>query len=239
MKKTFLYLLLSLTFVVLSCGEGGNVERKIAVKAKAKTKKKVERQRPLVPEKPNCIEYHLNANKIFRDGNDVHMQVAREIGVGPFASRDEIKSEFDKMVAIDDASYADAFVLDNLTHSTPYLVPRAAELLQEIGYAFQDSLRNKHKSEYSVIVTSVLRTDADIKKLSRRNRNSIKESAHRYGTTVDISYARFSKHDEKDEDVSEYDLKHVLIEVLRDFREQGRCYVKYEIKQGCFHITAR
>jgi hypothetical protein len=27
--------------------------------------------------------------------------------------------------------------------------------------------------------------------------------------------------------------------VLRDFREAGRCYVKYEVKQGCFHITTR
>lgn len=32
-------------------------------------------------------------------------------------------------------------------------------------------------------------------------------------------------------------LKWVLSEVLRDFREQGRCYVKYEVKQGCFHMT--
>ena len=34
-------------------------------------------------------------------------------------------------------------------------------------------------------------------------------------------------------------LKWVLAEVLRDMRESGRCYVKYEVKQGCFHITVR
>ena len=88
-------------------------------------------------------------------------------------------------------------------------------------------------------MTSVLRTDDDIKRLSKRNINSIPNSAHRYGTTIDISYARFSKLNESDDDVTEYDLKQVLTEVLRDFREQGRCYVKYEVKQGCFHITAR
>jgi hypothetical protein len=27
--------------------------------------------------------------------------------------------------------------------------------------------------------------------------------------------------------------------VLRDMRQQGRCYIKYEVKQGCFHMTAR
>ena len=31
----------------------------------------------------------------------------------------------------------------------------------------------------------------------------------------------------------------ILSEVLRDMREQGRCYIKYEVKQGCFHMTVR
>ena len=231
MKKNLLYLLLSLLFVIVSCG--GNVDNGGVQKSKT------ERKRPPVPQKPNKIAYHLNANRIFRDLNDVHMDAAREIGVGPFASRADISKVSHKLVAVDADRYKDAFVLDNLTHSTPHLVPQAAKLLQDIGYAFQDSLRNKHKSEYSVIVTSVLRTDDDIKKLSKKNVNSIKDSPHRYGTTIDISYARFSKCNERSEDVSEYDLKAVLTEVLRDFREQGRCYVKYEVKQGCFHITAR
>ena len=34
-------------------------------------------------------------------------------------------------------------------------------------------------------------------------------------------------------------LKYVLSEVLRDKRQEGRCYVKYEVKQGCFHMTVR
>ena len=34
-------------------------------------------------------------------------------------------------------------------------------------------------------------------------------------------------------------LKYVLCEVLRDLRQAERCAVKYEVKQGCFHITTR
>ena len=230
MKNIFLYLILFSLSVVVSCGNS---------KGSAEVETKVERQRPPVPEKPNKIAYHLNANKIFRDGNDVHLSTASKIGINPLASRDGIKDASRELVAIDAECYAESFVLDKLTHSTPHLVPEAAALLEEIGYAFQDSLRNKHKTEYRVIVTSVLRTDADIKSLSKRNVNSIPDSPHRYATTIDISYARFSKIDEDAENVSEYDLKAVLTEVLRDFRELGRCYVKYEIKQGCFHITAR
>ena len=236
MKKVFLYLLVLSLFVLASCGGSGKGG---VSDGKKKNKYKVERKRTPVPAKPNKIAYHLNANRIFRDGNDVHLATATKIGIEPLATREEIKDATRELVAIDDPCFGDAFVLYNLTHSTPHLVPEAAQLLQEIGYAFQDSLRNKHKSEYSVVVTSVLRTDDDIKRLSKRNINSIPNSAHRYGTTIDISYARFSKLNESDDDVTEYDLKQVLTEVLRDFREQGRCYVKYEVKQGCFHITAR
>jgi len=31
----------------------------------------------------------------------------------------------------------------------------------------------------------------------------------------------------------------VLSEVLNDMRQNKRCYVKYEVKQGCYHITVR
>ena len=34
-------------------------------------------------------------------------------------------------------------------------------------------------------------------------------------------------------------LKWVLSEVLNDMRKNNRCWVKYEVKQGCFHITVR
>ena len=36
-----------------------------------------------------------------------------------------------------------------------------------------------------------------------------------------------------------YTLKLVLSEVLRDLRKADKCYIKYELKQGCFHITTR
>ena len=33
--------------------------------------------------------------------------------------------------------------------------------------------------------------------------------------------------------------KGILSEVLEDLRLAGACYVKFEKKQSCFHITAR
>lgn len=190
------------------------------------------------PEKPNRILY-LNANRLFRDDNDKHLSAVAKIGIKPLASREGIKNASREMRLVGGAMrYGESFVVDKLTHSSPFLVPEAAKLLQDIGTAFHDSLRNKHLPAYSIIVTSLLRTDADVKSLSRSNINASKRSVHCYGTTFDITYTRFAKHDDEGPDARDVDLKAVLTEVLRDLRAQGRCYVKYEIKQACFHITA-
>jgi len=195
--------------------------------------------KPAVPAKRNKI-YYLNAGRIFRDDNDTHLSAVGKIGIKPLASRDGINNASRELCLVGGAMrFGESYVVDKLAHSSPFLVPEAARLLQDIGEAFHDSLRNKHLPAYSVIVTSVLRTDADIKKLSRTNINASKRSVHCYGTTFDITYTRFAKHDDEGPDARDVDLKAVLTEVLRDLREQGRCYVKYEIKQACFHITTR
>ena len=64
-----------------------------------------------------------------------------------------------------------------------------------------------------------------------------------YGTTFDICYNRYTTVSDPDgaprRAVRNDTLKWVLSEVLRDMRDNKRCYVKYEVKQGCFHITVR
>ena len=132
---------------------------------------------------------------------------------------------------------------NSLTHSIPFLVPKASALLDSIGANFLDSLENKGLNPNQVIVTSVLRTQDDVKKLRRVNGNASANSVHMFGTTFDISYKRFFKVEDPDgrpmQDVRADTLKLVLSEVLRDLKKKDMCYVKYELKQGCFHITAR
>ena len=131
--------------------------------------------------------------------------------------------------------------VDKLNSSIPYLVPRAAVLLQDIGRAYFDSLQVKGIPLHKLIVTSVLRTRDDVAKLRNRNGNATENSCHLYGTTFDMCYNRYKTVEDPDGParrmVRNDTLKWVLSEVLRDFREQGRCYVKYEVKQGCFHMT--
>ena len=136
------------------------------------------------------------------------------------------------------------YSIAKLTHSIPYLTDGAAELLDMIGKNFLDSLESKGLNPNKIIVTSVLRTQEDVKKLQKSgNPNAVSNSAHCYATTFDITYTYYDKSWFKKfrfcESVETETLKKVLGEVLRDLRKQKKCYVKYEVKQRCFHITTR
>ncbi len=194
---------------------------------------------PVSQGKPNKIVY-WNCNREFNDMNDKHLKAAKKVGIEPLKARAEIPDASKKLYFVGGSlRFGEPYVVDNLTHSSPFLVKEAVDLLHEIGQAFQDSLKNKHMPPYSVLVSSVLRTDDDVKKLSKRNVNASQRSVHCYGTTFDISYKRFVKHDDEGVDAKQVYLKAVLAEVLRDLKKKGRCYVKHEVKQACFHITVR
>ena len=130
------------------------------------------------------------------------------------------------------------FYLEPLTYSSPYLVPEAAEMLHEIGRRFHDTLAVRGGGDYSIKVTSVLRTPESVSRLRRHNANAIDSSVHQLGTTIDISYSQFAAYNDRIPR-SAADLKAILAEVLVAMREEGKCWIKHEYKQPCFHITAR
>lgn len=189
---------------------------------------------------PHNIRGVVSYKRSFGDLNDVQLSAARRIGIRPISSREAAVNLDGDLKEIVSGEHYD---VDSLTHSIPFLVPRAAALLDTIGVNFLDSLEKKGLNPNKVIVTSVLRTKDDVKKLRRTNGNASLNSCHFYGTTFDVSWKRFTKVEDPDgrpmQDVSADTLKLVLSEVLRDLREAERCYVKYELKQGCFHITTR
>ena len=189
---------------------------------------------------PRNIRGVVSYKRSFGDLNDVQLKAAHTWGITPLASREEAENMDGKLVHITDNEF---YAVDSLTHSVPYLVPRASALLDTIGANFLDSLTAKGLNPNKIIVTSVLRTENDVKRLRRRNGNASKNSCHSYGTTFDVSWKRFKKVEDEEgrplQDVSADTLKLVLAEVLRDVRKADKCYIKYELKQGCFHITTR
>lgn len=169
----------------------------------------------------------------FPDAQDVQILAANKWGVRPVRNREDAEQRKKELVYVAANPY---YHVDPMRSSIPYLVPRAAVLLQDIGQSFYDSLYVKGVPLNQLIVTSVLRSMDDVAKLQRHNQNATENSCHLYGTTFDICYNRYHPVGRY---VRDDTLKWVLSEVLRDMRRQERCYVKYEVKQGCFHITVR
>ena len=175
----------------------------------------------------------------FPDQNDVQLLAANKHGVSPVKDRPDAEKRKGELVYVGSNPY---FYVDKLKNSIPYLVPRASVLLQDIGRAYFDSLQIKGIPLHKVIVTSILRTKRDVARLRIHNGNATQNSCHLYGTTFDICYNRYKTVETSSNprrSVRNDTLKWVLSEVLRDMRNRQRCLVKYEVNQGCFHITVQ
>ena len=175
----------------------------------------------------------------FPDQQDVQILAANKHGVNPVQNREEAEHSKGKLVYVGSNPF---FYVDKLNNSIPYLVPRASVLLQDIGRAYFDSLQIKGIPLHKIIVTSILRTKDDVAKLRTRNGNATENSCHLYGTTFDVCYNRYKQIQTRQQprrQVQNDTLKWVLSEVLSDMRDRNRCLVKYEVKQGCFHITVK
>lgn len=179
----------------------------------------------------------------FPDIQDTQIIAAKKYGIQPVRDRNEAERlvKERRLVNITHSPY---YVVDDLTHSIPYLVPRAQHLLNTISMNFIDSCYAKGVPTHLLMVTSVLRTTDDVSSLQRGNKNATTNSCHCYGTTVDIAYNRFLPlGNGYDPNISllrwNEPMKRILSEVLFDLRNNSKCYVKYERKQGCFHLTCR
>ena len=176
-----------------------------------------------------------NYSKIFCDNNDIQLIAAKKNGINQiFKSRED----FTLHPLLMEINSCALYKVNKLTHSLPYLVPSARVLLDDIAIRFQQKVQEKYPTaNYRIIVTSLLRTEEDIRKLRRRNRNASENSCHRFGTTFDIAYMKYDKIGETT--VNENILKDILAQTLYEMRIEERCFVKYERRQRCFHITIR
>lgn len=172
----------------------------------------------------------------FNDLQKKQKAAALKNGLPPFKSRAEIEAKYKKLrrsgklVQIESNS---KYIVRDLTVSSPYVVPKVEELLDDIAEGFQEKTQSKSR----FVVTSVLRTEEDIAKLRKTNVNASSASCHCNATTIDISYVRFGADELKPR--NDYELRLALAQTLHELRKAGRCYVKIERKQYCYHITVR
>jgi hypothetical protein len=222
--KLIVFVCFSLIVISFSCGSNdnsSNLDETLSTDAKARKAK-----------------FSGNYNREFNDLNDLHIIAAIKNGITPLETRADTVHQMDMLIRLPDE--LDLYRSYQITHSIPYLVPSAAKLFMDVAQNFRDSLYSKEIPLHKLYLTSVTRTDDDIKRLTKRNINASNNSAHRYGTTFDISWKRFDKIDQDNSvEILPERLKLVLAQVLFDLRKDDRCYVKHERKQACFHITVR
>jgi len=174
----------------------------------------------------------------FNDMQSKQHEAACRIGLSrPPKNREDAASMRHKLVEV---KTNDNYIVDDLTHSVPYLIPSAKRELDSIGAEWADILQRNGLPHYRFYVTSILRTQEDVKYLQRSgNINSTTQSCHCYGTTFDLAYMRYDKVTRTRDYMHEDNLKLVLGQVLLNHQRAGKIYVKYEWKQSCFHITVR
>ena len=172
----------------------------------------------------------------FNDMQNKQKAAAQANGLAPFRSRAEIEENYGKLRLTRKLVHIESnpkYIVRELRSSSPYVVPKVRDLLDDIAERFQEKTQSKTR----FIVTSVLRTEEDVKMLRKTNVNASTNSCHCNATTIDISYVRFGEDRVRPRD--EYQLRLALAQTLHELRKEGRCYVKIERKQYCYHITVR
>ena len=187
--------------------------------------------------KPEPSRYYPSIRNLkaqFNDLNPLHLEAGRSLGLAePPESRENINTW--RLREIKDCRY---YVVDKLDYSVPYLTRGGARLLDEVGENFRDSLEAKGMIPVRFKLSSVLRTKDDVRRLRRSgNVNASENSSHCYGCTFDIAWASYDLPKRYNATWDQY--RGVMAEVLRDLRAEGKCYVKFEAKESCFHITSR
>lgn len=178
----------------------------------------------------------------FRDLNAIHLKHAKQGGVSPFKTNNDLKEgvgaliKDDKLVEIKDNRY---YRICPLTHSHPYLTPEAKEFLTDLGKLFQKKLDENDLPKYYYQISSLLRTNENQKKLSRTNGNATTNSSHAYGTTFDIPYFTVVKRTLfwKEAEVTDGRASKLLSEAIGELRKEGRCVAVTERNEACIHIT--
>jgi Family of unknown function (DUF5715) len=179
------------------------------------------------PDKGTCATC-----KKFDDGAAKHKEVAKTSSIGgPVKNYSVLKNyvSSNKLVKLNSGN---GYLVSKMNYSYPYVTVKAHQFIEELGQAYIAKCKETGVAYLPFIITSATRTKETVAKLTRVNKNAIPESAHLYGTTVDISWVRFGteqKHSQKN--------LNVLIDVLMDMRDKEACFVKFERMQACFHIT--
>jgi len=201
-----------------------------------------ERAAPLTAREVGTLRLDVNAEQI---------ATARSLGITPTteAGIEQLKRG-GRLVFLGDST--DFWVLRDMDHSVPYVVPDARGMLAELGRRFQARLRRLGLPAYRIKVTSALRTDESQAELRKINSYASRiVSAHEFGTTIDVSHERFAVpahvggrapelEEEMLEEVGKAHAKVLQAELgraLLEMRAEHALHVMMENMQPVYHMT--
>jgi hypothetical protein len=123
--------------------------------------------------------------------------------------------------------------LSGLSHSEPFLLPAAREVLEDMANRFADAMEGTADEGASIRITSLTRTQSQQDRLRRRNTNAFKgKSSHSYGASFDVAFI-----DRPNESVTCPGPTWAMQTILKDMQNEGKILI---IPEGnCMHITPR
>ena len=123
--------------------------------------------------------------------------------------------------------------LYGLSHSEPFLLPAAREVLEDMANRFADAMKGTADEGASIRITSLTRTQSQQDRLRRRNANAFKgKSSHSYGASFDVAFI-----DRPNESVTCPGPTWAMQTILKDMQNEGKILI---IPEGnCMHITPR
>jgi hypothetical protein len=178
-------------------GEGGSSARAAEPEAAALTREmeRIEARAREVEDRfrPLPLQRPAQEEALRRFGNPQQMVAARRLGIRPGTSEGELERLVSEGTLVRLADTTDLWVVRELEHSTPYVVPDVEVFLRELATRFQAALARLDIPPYRLEVSSVLRSAEDQERLRRVNPNAAAgESTHQFGTTFDVLYSAYA-----------------------------------------------
>jgi hypothetical protein len=189
--------------------------------------------------KVKCVDYKQNVfSRRLNNKIPDYIGISASSGIKKCKDEKEILERVNqgKLVEIETGN---GFIVEEMSHSYPYLTRNGQDLLVEIGIRFRQKISETRLKGSRFKITSMTRTTDKLKSLREVNSNTSANSPHLYGNAFDISYIRFSTRKLFLTYCDRKFLKEALAEVIWQLREERKCWATYEVKQNCFHVVSR
>lgn len=166
---------------------------------------------------------------IFQDEIPIHENAYKYEGIKPKNDFDDLQKLIDNHTLVK-IKTTENYIVEHMDASLPAMLPKGITFLNKLSRAYRALCVQKSVEYVPFRITSATRSKKSVQGLMKDNGNAIENSAHLKGKTIDITYLTSKKHVKQ---------KGLFIKALSKLKEDGLCYVKYEVQMKCLHITCR